>query len=473
MGESASLRKYPRPSRASATSHPPSRLGILRSVTRTVGRTRCSVSRAEFASGALSFIDKDTIPARRFKVQDGIRVVPGGSSVREGAYLAPGAERVAAFFCEPVIGAGGVYPPPEGYIEGVADLCAEHGVLLVVDSVICGFGRLGTWFGIERWEDVRPDLITFAKGVTSGYLPLGGVIASGKVAAPFFEGPGGPMLRHGATYAGHPTCCAAAPHGPSRLRAAPRCAAGRSSRPSGTADPAAREAAYVLANTAIREQVPMVPISHAGFANAYVAGVEGSGHHELLLTLAGRFAPSAGEVRIPDAIGFIPEHRQRDALIPAFSLVENIALRDVARARGRMHWPALAERARRIVARNGIRAASVLSPVRALSGGNQQKLVLARELDATPPLVVAENPTQGLDVRAAMAIRARLRAARERDGAVLLIEPQAIMYLLGTEMDYKADKMQSQLIFNNPNQTSACGCGESVAISPAQLDTAN
>ena len=83
-------------------------------------------------------------------------------------------------------------------------------MLLVIDSVICGFGRLGTWFGIERWEDVRPDLITFAKGVTSGYLPLGGVVVSGEVAGPFFDEPGGPMLRHGATYAGHPTCCAAA-----------------------------------------------------------------------------------------------------------------------------------------------------------------------------------------------------------------------------------------------------------------------
>jgi putrescine---pyruvate transaminase len=121
-----------------------------------------------------------------------------------------GPDRVAAFFCEPVIGAGGVRLPPEGYMQGAADLCAEHGVLLVIDSVICGFGRLGTWFGVERWEDLRPDLITFAKGVTSGYLPLGGVIASGRVAAPFFESPGGPMLRHGATYAGHPTCCAAA-----------------------------------------------------------------------------------------------------------------------------------------------------------------------------------------------------------------------------------------------------------------------
>src|SRR3954470_11532201 len=121
-----------------------------------------------------------------------------------------GPDRVAAFFCEPVIGAGGVLLPPEGYIEGVADLCAEHGILLVVDSVICGFGRLGTWFGIERWEDVRPDMITFAKGITSGYIPLGGVVVSGEVAEPFFAGPGGPMLRHGATYEGHPSCCAAA-----------------------------------------------------------------------------------------------------------------------------------------------------------------------------------------------------------------------------------------------------------------------
>ena len=128
----------------------------------------------------------------------------------EAEILRVGPDRVAGFFCEPVIGAGGVYPPPEGYIEGVADLCAEHGVLLVIDSVICAFGRLGTWFGIERWEEVRPDLITFAKGVTSGYLPVGGVVVSGDVAAPFFEEPGGPMLRHGATYAGHPACCAAA-----------------------------------------------------------------------------------------------------------------------------------------------------------------------------------------------------------------------------------------------------------------------
>ena len=126
----------------------------------------------------------------------------------EGALRQAGAERVAAFFVEPVIGAGGVYPPVPGYIEGVAELCARSGVLLVVDSVICGFGRLGTWFGIERWN-VKPDMITFAKGVTSGYLPLGGVMISDRVAEPFWRAPGASVFRQGATYAGHATCAAA------------------------------------------------------------------------------------------------------------------------------------------------------------------------------------------------------------------------------------------------------------------------
>jgi putrescine---pyruvate transaminase len=119
-----------------------------------------------------------------------------------------GAERVAAFFCEPVIGAGGVFPPVPGYIEEVAQICADNGVLLVIDAVITGFGRLGDWFGCERFG-VRPDLITFAKGVTSGYLPLGGVVVAGHVAEPFWSEPDRIMVRHGQTYAGHATVCAA------------------------------------------------------------------------------------------------------------------------------------------------------------------------------------------------------------------------------------------------------------------------
>lgn len=104
---------------------------------------------------------------------------------------------------------GSVYLPPEGYLQAVSALCRDTGVLLVIDSIVCAFGRLGTWFGTERW-DLRPDMICFAKGVPSGYLPLGGVVVAGRVAEPFWSEPGGPTFPHGVTYAGHATCCAAA-----------------------------------------------------------------------------------------------------------------------------------------------------------------------------------------------------------------------------------------------------------------------
>ena len=151
-----------------------------------------------------------------------------------------------------------------------------------------------------------------------------------------------------------------------------------------------------------------------------IAGVEGSGHHELLLALAGRLLPISGDAHVPDDVAFIPEHRLRDALVPAFSVTENVALRDAGRLRGRMRWDDLAEGARQSVNKHGIRAPGVTAPVHTLSGGNQQKLVLARELDAAPSLVVAENPTQGLDVRAAGAIRLRLRAARDAGAGVVV-----------------------------------------------------
>jgi adenosylmethionine-8-amino-7-oxononanoate aminotransferase len=120
-----------------------------------------------------------------------------------------GAANVAAFFCEPVIGAGGVLLPPDGYIEAVAEICRRHDVLFVADCVIAAWGRLGTWFGIDRWS-VRPDMITTAKGITGGTIPLGALIVAPRVAEPFFTGaPGAPIFRHGATYAGHPVACAA------------------------------------------------------------------------------------------------------------------------------------------------------------------------------------------------------------------------------------------------------------------------
>ncbi len=116
-------------------------------------------------------------------------------------------ERVAAVITEPVQGAGGVFPPPEGYLAGVRRLCDQHGALLILDEVICGFGRTGEWFGAQTF-DVMPDMMTFAKGVTSGYLPLSGVIVSRQVCENLEEP--GFLLRTGYTYSGHPTVAAAA-----------------------------------------------------------------------------------------------------------------------------------------------------------------------------------------------------------------------------------------------------------------------
>jgi putrescine---pyruvate transaminase len=132
-----------------------------------------------------------------------------GSSVDELAAAIDrlGAEHVAAFIGEPVIGAGGVLLPPDGYWTAVADLCRANDVLLIADEVITGFGRLGTWFGSERFGLV-PDLLVFAKGITSGYMPLGGVVVGPRVQEPFWSGEG-TWFRHGYTYSGHAAACAA------------------------------------------------------------------------------------------------------------------------------------------------------------------------------------------------------------------------------------------------------------------------
>ena len=116
-------------------------------------------------------------------------------------------DRAAAFIGEPMIGAGGAIPPPEGYWPAVERICRERGVLLIADEVISGFGRLGRWFGCERYG-FTPDLMTCAKGISSGYVPLGAVVVSGHVRAPFWDENAAPFL-HGGTYAGHPAACVA------------------------------------------------------------------------------------------------------------------------------------------------------------------------------------------------------------------------------------------------------------------------
>jgi adenosylmethionine-8-amino-7-oxononanoate aminotransferase len=108
---------------------------------------------------------------------------------------------------EPVQNAGGCFTPPPGYFQRVREICDEYGVLMVSDEVICSWGRLGTWFGAERY-DYQPDIITTAKGITSAYAPLGAVIVSDKVAEPFLTGTA--SFLHGFTFAGHPISCAVA-----------------------------------------------------------------------------------------------------------------------------------------------------------------------------------------------------------------------------------------------------------------------
>ncbi|UFT99097.1 aspartate aminotransferase family protein [Radiobacillus kanasensis] len=116
-----------------------------------------------------------------------------------------GADTIAAIIMEPVQGSGGVFIPPAEYLQAVRDLCDEFGILFIADEVICGFGRTGQMFGVENW-DVVPDFLCFAKGVTSGYSQLGGVLIHQKVRDELvrFEG----VLSHGFTYSGHPTACA-------------------------------------------------------------------------------------------------------------------------------------------------------------------------------------------------------------------------------------------------------------------------
>jgi putrescine aminotransferase len=121
-----------------------------------------------------------------------------------------GPDRVAAFFCEPVIGAGGIYLPPKDYLAAVRKVCADHDVLFVADEVVTGFGRIGgTWFASQRF-DLAPDMITAAKGLTSGYLPMGAVLVSAGVSEPFFKPGAGVWWRHGYTYSGHATAAAVA-----------------------------------------------------------------------------------------------------------------------------------------------------------------------------------------------------------------------------------------------------------------------
>ena len=119
--------------------------------------------------------------------------------------MVEGAHTVAAIILETVVGTNGILVPPDGYLQGVRALCDEFGIVMIADEVMAGFARCGEWFAVDRWG-VAPDLITFAKGVNSGYVPLGGVVISERIARTFDKKP----FPGGLTYSGHPLACASA-----------------------------------------------------------------------------------------------------------------------------------------------------------------------------------------------------------------------------------------------------------------------
>lgn len=152
-----------------------------------------------------------------------------------------------------------------------------------------------------------------------------------------------------------------------------------------------------------------------------VLGVEGSGQAELLRLLAGRLVPTSGRVTHPARVGFIPADRLHDAAIPAMSATENLVLADAAQVRGIINWRARATAAAQVIAEYEVRTAGPSASFASMSGGNQQKFIVGRERTIAPQAVVAENPTRGLDVRAAARVLTTLRAvAAEENGAVVV-----------------------------------------------------
>ena len=139
---------------------------------------------------------------------DDVVQVPAGDLEAMATLFVQRGDEVAAIIVEPVQGAGGIYPAPEGYLQGLRKLCDQHGAYLVFDEVITGFGRVGSWFAAHHFG-VEPDFATFAKGVTSGYVPLGGVFIGPRPTAALESNPDF-FLRHGFTYSGHATACVAA-----------------------------------------------------------------------------------------------------------------------------------------------------------------------------------------------------------------------------------------------------------------------
>lgn len=198
-----------RPSKTIVLSHDRGYHGV------TIGSTAATGLAAYHADFGPLAPDFERIPTPYcYRCSAGSPCDPAACTVdRAGALAATierlGPARVAAVIVEPVLGAGGVIPPPAGYLRAVREVCDRYDVLLIADEVITAFGRTGHWFAVEH-EAVVPDLLTFAKGITSGYVPLGGVMLHERIWEALHTVPGDPPLMHGYTFSGHPVACAVA-----------------------------------------------------------------------------------------------------------------------------------------------------------------------------------------------------------------------------------------------------------------------
>lgn len=177
----------------------------------TVAAASLGGMRPMHAQGALPIAGIEHV-MQPYSFNEGFGEAPAEFAARAAAaieerILQVGPENVAAFIGEPVQGAGGVIIPPEGYWPRVAAICQKYGVLLISDEVICGFGRLGRWFGFQHYG-IRPDIVSMAKGLSSGYLPISATALSARIVAEFTRA-GGDFV-HGYTYSGHPTAAAVA-----------------------------------------------------------------------------------------------------------------------------------------------------------------------------------------------------------------------------------------------------------------------
>lgn len=142
-------------------------------------------------------------------LKEGETIGQAAARALEEAIVREGPDTVAAFIAEPVQGAGGIIVPPDDYFPRVREICDEYDVLFIADEVITGFGRTGDWFALRHW-DVQPDIMSFAKGITSGYQPLGGIQVSDRIREAILSAPPKESWMHAYTYSGHPTCCAVA-----------------------------------------------------------------------------------------------------------------------------------------------------------------------------------------------------------------------------------------------------------------------